>query len=327
MRDGRAARVRGGVGLIANPLAGRDIRRLVGQASVITTMEKVAILRRVLNGLAAAGAESVVYLPDSANIAEAAVRGAEVALRCESLPMRPFGSADDSTRAGRLMAEAGVAVIVTLGGDGTNRAVSQGCRHVPLVPISTGTNNAFSTMIDGTIAGLAAGLIATGSVDGRAVSRQVKRVEVITDKGEDFALIDAAVCRDEFTGARAVWDPDRVRAVLLARADPWAVGLSSIGGQLRPLTDDDPLGLYVELGSGPGVTAVLAPGLVRKVPVAHWRLLALGEEVTLDVGGGTIALDGERELSVQGKARARVTRSGPVVVDVRAALAAGRAGP
>jgi predicted polyphosphate/ATP-dependent NAD kinase len=195
---------------------------------------------------------------------------------------------------------------------------------VPLVAVSSGTNNVFPTVIDGTIAGLAAGLVATGVVDRDAVCRQTKRVEVVTTDGEDFALIDAAVCRERFSGARAVWDPGRLTAVVMARADPWAVGLSSIGGQLRPLTDDDPLGLYVELGSGPRVRAVLAPGLVLEVPVSGWRPLALGEEVSLNVGEGIVALDGERQLSVHGNALARVTRAGPVVVDIRAALATGR---
>ena len=312
------------VGLIANPIAGTDIRRLVGQASPVPMQEKVAIVRRVLKGLAGTGTETVFYLPDLAGIAAVAVSGAEAALRCEPLPMRPVGTAEDSTLAGRLLAEAGVAVIITLGGDGTNRAVAQGCGKVPLVPISTGTNNVFPTMIDGTIAGLAAGLLATGAVDSGAVCRQTKRVEVVTADGEDFALIDAAVCRDRFTGARAVWDPRRITAIVMARADPWAVGLSSIGGRLRAVTDDDPLGLYVELGRGPCVTTVLAPGLVLEVPIAGWRPLALDEEVALDVGEGTIALDGERQLHVRGDARARVTRAGPVVVDIRGVLAAVR---
>jgi predicted polyphosphate/ATP-dependent NAD kinase len=309
------------VGLIANPVAGTDIRRLVGQASGVPMHEKVATVRRVLRGLAAGGVETVFYMPDIAGLAHAAVAGESV-LRCEPLPMRPMGTAEDSTLAGRLLAEAGVAAIITLGGDGTNRAVAHGCGAVPLVPISTGTNNVFPTMIDGTIAGLAAGLFATGAVEREAVCRQTKRVEVVTAAGEDFALIDAAVCRDHFTGARAVWDPRRVRAVVMARADPWAVGLSSIGGRLRGVTDDDPLGLYVELGQGPCVTSVLAPGLVVEVPIAGWRTLALDEEVSLDVGDGTIALDGERQLSGGGEARARVTRAGPVVVDIRAVLAA-----
>jgi predicted polyphosphate/ATP-dependent NAD kinase len=309
------------VGLIANPVAGTDIRRLVGQASGVPMHEKVATVRRVLRGLAAGGVETVLYMPDIAGLAQAAVAG-ESALRCEPLPMRPMGTADDSTLAGGLLAEARAAVIITLGGDGTNRAVAQGCGTVPLVPISTGTNNVFPTMIDGTIAGLAAGLFAMGAVDRDAACRQTKRVEVVTAGGDDFALIDAAVCLDHVTGARAVWDPRRVRAVVMARADPWAVGLSSIGGRLCGVSDDDPLGLYVELGRGPLVTCVLAPGLVVEVPIAGWRRLALDEEVSLDVGDGTIALDGERQLSGGGAARVRVTRAGPVVVDIRAVLAA-----
>lgn len=309
------------VGLIANPVAGTDIRRLVGQASGVPMHEKVAIVRRVLRGLAAGGVETVLYMPDIAGLAHAAVAGESV-LRCESLPMRPIGTAEDSTLAGRLLAEAGVAAIITLGGDGTNRAVAQGCGTVPLVPISTGTNNVFPTMIDGTIAGLAAGLFATGMVDRVAACRQTKRVEVVTAGGEDFALIDAAVCMDHVTGARAVWDPRRVSAVVMARADPWAVGLSSIGGRLCRVSDDDSLGLYVELGRGPLVTCVLAPGLVVDVPVSSWRTLALDDEVSLDIGDGTIALDGERQLSGGSEARARVTRAGPVVVDIRAVLTA-----
>ena len=70
------------------------------------------------------------------------------------------------------------------------------------------------------------------------------------------------------------------------------------------------------------VTCVLAPGLVVEVPISGWRSLALDEEVSLDVGRGTIALDGERQLSGGGEVRARVTRAGPVVVDIRAVLAA-----
>ncbi|MGA7911750.1 MAG: NAD(+)/NADH kinase [Candidatus Dormiibacterota bacterium] len=309
------------VGLIANPVAGTDIRRLVGQASGVPMHEKVATVRRVLRGLAAGGVETVFYMPDIAGLAYAALAGESV-LKCEPLTMRPMGTAEDSTLAGRLLAEAGVAAIITLGGDGTNRAVAQGCGTVPLVPISTGTNNVFPTMIDGTIAGLAAGLFATGAVDRDTASRQTKRVEVVTAGGEDFALIDAAVCMDHVTGARAVWDPRRVSAVVMARADPWAVGLSSIGGRLCGVSDDDPLGLYVQLGRGPLVTCVLAPGLVVEVPISGWRTLALDEEVSLDVGDGTIAFDGERQLSSGGVARARVTRAGPVVVDIRAVLAA-----
>lgn len=316
------------VGLIVNPAAGRDIRRLVGFASIMPHHEKAAIVRRLLRGLEAAGVERVLYLPDGAGIVGAAVDGSRPALRLEPLPVRAMGRAADSTEAARACAEARVGAIVTLGGDGTNRAVAAGCADVPLVAVSTGTNNVFPTMVEGTVAGLAAGLVATAAVPASAVMRRAKRVEVTVGRRSDFALVDAAACRDTFRGAAAIWDQRRVSAVVLSRADPWAVGLSSIGGQLRPLGADESAGLYIELGAGTAVLAVLAPGLAVQVGVRDWRLLPLGEEVVLEAGAGTVALDGERELAADGAASVRVTACGPLVVDVHAALAAaGRPGP
>lgn len=312
------------VGLIVNPAAGRDIRRLVGLASVIPHHEKAAIVRRVLRGLEAAGVDTVLYMPDGVGILAAALDGVRPGVHLEELHIRPSGRAADSTEAARLLAACRVGAIVTIGGDGTNRAVAAGCSDIPLVAISTGTNNVFPTMVEGTVAGLGAGLVATGAVDAAAVSRRSKRVEVRVGTVTDFALVDAAACRDPFRGAAAVWDVTRVRALVLARAEPWAVGLSSIGGRLHPVAADDPGGLYLEIGrrSGRAVHAVLAPGLTADVVVNECRLLQPGEEVALDATGGTIALDGERELVVHGPATASVTRSGPLVVDVRRALSA-----
>jgi predicted polyphosphate/ATP-dependent NAD kinase len=320
------------VGLIVNPAAGRDIRRLVGLASVMPHHEKTSIVRRVLRGLESAGVERVLYLRDGAGIMAAAVDSARPELRLEPLDVQLAHRASDSIEAAGKLARSGVGAIVTLGGDGTNRAVAAGCGDVPLVAVSTGTNNVFPGMIEGTVAGLAAGLVATGQVAAAAVSRRAKRVEVSVDGApnftEDFALVDAAACRDAFRGAAAIWDPARVRALVLARAEPWAVGLSSIGGALEVVSADEPAGLYVELDAGPAarrVRAILAPGLPAWVGVTGWRRLALGEEVLLEVGAGTVALDGERELPARGSARARVTRGGPLLVDVRAALVEGAA--
>jgi predicted polyphosphate/ATP-dependent NAD kinase len=315
------------VGLIVNPAAGRDIRRLVGLASVVPHHEKAAIVRRVLRGLEAAEVDTVLYLPDGVGIVAAALDGMRRTVRLEPLPILPRARAADSTEAARLLSARGVGAVVTIGGDGTNRAVAAGCSDIPLVAISTGTNNVFPTMVEATVAGLAAGLVATGAVAAGAVSRRSKRVAVRTSTVDDFALVDAAACRDAFRGAAAVWDVARVRALVLARAEPWAVGLSSIGGRIHPITTEDPGGLYLELGgrSGRPVHAVLAPGLTADVVVSEYRLLHHGEEVTLDASGGTIALDGERELLVDGPATASVTRSGPLVIDVRRALTAASA--
>jgi predicted polyphosphate/ATP-dependent NAD kinase len=312
----------GTVGLIVNPAAGRDIRRLVGAASVMPHHEKAAILRRVLRGLDAAGIETVRFLPDGAGIVDAAADVPGLRLRLEALPIRPQGFAGDSIEAARLLAAGGAAAIVTLGGDGTNRAVASACGRVPLVAISTGTNNVFPTMVEGTVAGLAAGLVASGAVAAGEVAPAAKWVEVSAGGVRDVALVDVAACRDAFRGAAAIWDVARVRALVLSRAEPWAVGLSSIGGQLRPLAADEPGGLYVELGvdGDPSVRAVVAPGLAVDVPVRSCRLLAPDEEVELPGGPGIVALDGERELPCRGRVTARVTAGGPRLVDVRRVL-------
>ena len=63
------------VGLIANPTAGRDIRRLTARASLMPNHEKASIVRRMLHGLTAAGMDTVVYLADNAGIVAAAVDG------------------------------------------------------------------------------------------------------------------------------------------------------------------------------------------------------------------------------------------------------------
>lgn len=314
------------VGLIANPAAGRDIRRLTAHASIVPNHEKAAIVRRVLHGLAAAGVDLVAYLADNVGIVAAALDGAAPPLPMDALPHRAHGVTSDSTEAARLMAEAGVGAIVTLGGDGTNRAVAAGCGDVPLVAISTGTNNVVPTMVDGTVAGLAAGLVASGAVPAEHVAPRTKRVEVTAGEATDFALIDVAACADPFVGARAIWDPARVRAVVLTRAAPWSVGLSAIGGQLDAVGPDEPAALYVELGPGVEVMATIAPGMVARVAVADWRRLELGEPVSLAGRAHTVALDGERELVVRdGEATAAVTRTGPRLVDIRATLRAAAA--
>jgi hypothetical protein len=315
------------VGIIANPASGKDIRRLVAHGSVFDNEEKVNVVRRVLLGLDAVGVERALCMPDSYAIARRAQQRIHPQLAVELLDMVPNFNQGDSTRAARLMAEAGVGAIVTLGGDGTNRAVSKGSGDVPLVAISTGTNNVFPTMIEGTLAGMAAGLVARGLAPG-AVSR-CPRLEVLR-AGEvvDTALVDAAVYDDLFIGARAVWDMSRVHAIVLARATRGIIGLASVDAALPDV--DGAAGLFIRTGPGGHlVTAPIAPGVISRVEVASYRSLAFGDAVAIEHAPAVIALDGEREVSVRpGELLAvRLSDRGPLLVDVSAALAeAARAG-
>ncbi|HEY3080834.1 MAG TPA: NAD(+)/NADH kinase [Chloroflexota bacterium] len=331
------------VGIIANPASGRDIRRLVAHGSVFDNDEKVNIVRRVLLGLEAVGVERVWIMPDDFGIGLRALDGLRLGLDVSLMPMPVTFSSEDSRRAAARMAEGGAGCIVTLGGDGTNRAVAKSSGDVPLMPISTGTNNVFPTMIEGTIAGLAAGLVARGTA-AEAV-RTAPRLDVVHayparagDEGarragapDDIALVDAAVYEERFVAARAIWHVSKIKEVVLIRAEPGTIGLSSIGAHV--LSGDEPpgYGVHLRMGAeGRPVLAPIAPGLVRTARVAERRLLAPGDEVVVRREEGCVlALDGEREIQLRPGAvvRLRLNPDGPRVVDARKAIeSAARAG-
>ena len=312
------------VGILANPAASKDIRRLVAHGRVVPDSEKVNIIRRVLLGLEAVGVRRVVVMPDPSHLCQRAREDAFLSLDLEMLDFPVHSSMEDSVRASAMMNEMGVGCLVTVGGDGTNRAVAKSCGKVPLVPISTGTNNVFPTMMEGTLAGLAAGVVARGLVDLDRVSATSKRIEVyLNGEFRDLALVDVAVSKERFVASRAVWDMDTVHEVFLTRAEPTSIGLSSIGARLHTLSMTDRAGLYFR--PGPGRTTVLAPvapGIIARVSIDEWRILSLGERVRVNQSLCTLALDGEREISVRPGQDVEVVVSdnGPRVVSLEAAL-------
>ncbi|UCE54228.1 MAG: NAD(+)/NADH kinase [Desulfobacterales bacterium] len=309
------------IGIIANPASGKDIRRLVTHASVFDNLEKSHILRRVFLAIDALGVPQVLYMPDYDGLVEKALKGLKLSLKADQLHMDMWADERDTTEAARQFCEMDVGCIITLGGDGTNRAVAKACSEIPIVAISTGTNNVFPSMIEGTVAGMAAGMAAREMVDVDRFTYVAKRLEVyVDDQMAEIALIDVVVCTELFVGSRALWDPHRIREIVLARAEPDCIGMSCIGGLLHPLGPRDPQGMYVRLGGGnTTVLAPVGPGLISKVDTREYRLLSLGEEVVLEPAACTIAVDGERQLEVfaHQKIRVRLTNRGPRVVDVR----------
>jgi predicted polyphosphate/ATP-dependent NAD kinase len=313
------------VGIIANPAAGKDIRRIVSQGRFISNQEKVNTITRVMAGLEAVGVQRVVFMPDIAMLGAAASAEATSNIPTHILDFTAFNEERDSTRAAAMMTDMGAGCLVTLGGDGTNRAVAKGCGDVPLLPISTGTNNVFPTMVEGTIAGLAAGIVAQGEIDLDTITAPSKALEVRVDGDfRDMALVDVAVSKERFVGARAIWNIDTLHEVYLARAEPASIGLSSIGSRLLPLDADINRGMYIRLGEGgEHVAAPIAPGYIKQVGIQEWRTVEIGESVPVGLLPSTIALDGERTFTLGQEAVAEVvlTMGGPRVVSIQKALA------
>jgi len=308
------------IGIVANPASGKDIRRVTARASVFDNQEKTAMVRRCLIGVRAMSDAPVRYLADANRLVESAL--GELGIDGEAVDIEQTGGAIDTTNAARAMG--GAAAVVTLGGDGTNRAFAKGWLDAPLIPLSTGTNNAFPVMREATTAGAAAGLLASRRIPLETVAGQAKVIHVDIEGEEgDIALIDAVLTADRFIGARALDDPAKLVAAMLTRADPAGVGMTSVGGFVRPLSPDEDAALTFAFdgSSRRRVVAALAPGRFDSVGLRETRDVALGEPMQV-TGPGVLALDGERERVLQpGQvATLRTRRDGPWVVDVTRVL-------
>lgn len=323
------------VGVVANPASGRDIRRLVAGASVFDNSEKGNMVYRLMVGLGAVGVGRILMMPAASGLSDALDRtlrshaaGDRAGLPdLELVEMTVRHTARDTVQAVEEMVERGVAVIVVLGGDGTNRLVARHCQNVPLCTLSTGTNNAFPTMREATVAGLATGLVATGQAGGEALRREkILRVGVNGEADRDCALVDVAVSADRFVGARALWRPEEISEIFVASASPDAVGLSSVAGLLDPTPRSAPYGLHLRLTAPEEaetvLTVPLAPGLVVPIGVAKKRRVQPGESTEMEAVSGSIALDGEREIEVGPEDRVEVSidLDGPLTIDIEAVM-------
>lgn len=316
------------VGIVANPASGKDIRRLVAYGTVFDNQEKVNIVKRLLLSMAAAGVQQVMYMPDYYGIVPRAVEGIygrhKLDIEVIAAAIDLTGTQVDTYHAAVAMEQAKVDCIVSLGGDGTNRMIAKGCGQTPLLPISTGTNNVFPFMIEGTIAGLAAGVVASGVVTGSPAVQPTKKLVVYKNgKPVDIALIDAVVMKDSFIGARAVWEMNRAVKIFVTRGEAHNIGMSAIAGNLVPVGIKEQCGLVVEIGTGGVmVAAPIAPGLIKEVPIQSYRHLNIDEEIEIINVPCIIALDGEREVEVgkEEKVSIKLTFQGPNVIDVEAAL-------
>ncbi len=321
------------LGMVANPASGKDVRRLVARASVFDNQEKQAIVSRALVGAYAAGAREIAYLDDAHGIVAGALRD-HAGFHAATLGATRTGTPLDTISAARALRDMDSSVVITLGGDGTNRAFAIGWSDAPLIPLSTGTNNVFPRLLEGTVAGAAAGLIVANRIGIDEVADQQKLIRVeIEGERDDIALIDAVLSRERFVGARALLAPEMLDTALLTRADPTAVGITAIGGLLMPVSSDDERGLVMKFmgarnrdrqpiagdraTAGGTVRAPIAPGLYRPVTVARYRTVRPDERIEVE-GPGVLAFDGERDRTLRAGQAAHLflEHSGPLVVDV-----------
>lgn len=313
------------IGIIANPASGKDIRRLVSHATVIDNNEKINIVERIVLGAQAIGVDRVYMMPDSYNMGYRVTDSLNTCdeLKCEInvINMMLFDGMEDTLNATEYLEHLGVGCIVTLGGDGTNRAVAKAVKNVPLITISTGTNNVYPVMMEGTVAGMAAAVVASNRFNNNLFISRDKRIEIYKDGVLiDIALIDAVISKDVFVGSKAIWDMDKIEKIFVTRSHPASIGFSSVLGCKKIISPQDDFGASINLNvKGKKIKAPIAAGVVNPILTEEPFIMKLDEEYEyVTKSKGTIALDGEREIVFpkDQKYIFKITRNGPYHVDV-----------
>ena len=318
------------VGIIANPASGRDIRRLVAQGGVFTIAEKCGIITRLISALGVTGITSILMIPDRGGIAERIRRAIamrsldhQASPRVVFLDMQVEDGPADTVQGAAQMVAAGARAIVVLGGDGTQRLAARACGDVPLMPLSTGTNNVFPEAREATIAGLATGLVASGKIPAAhaTVRNKILRLEM-DGAHKDLAVVDISVSGNRWVGSKALWRPEALDQIFVAFAEPGAIGLSSVAGLIRPTSRRAPHGLRIDLAPLDRAKVTLqcpiAPGLIVPVGIEKVQEIHTGEIQHLRLTQGTIALDGEREFEYSSRRHAtvRLDDQGPYTIDL-----------
>lgn len=330
------------IGMIVNPMSGRDVRRLAARATNMTHEAKRDLVARAAAGADAAGVTDIYVMQEPFRIASAALEHMDLDARVHVLAHKPSNDASDTETAVVRYLQAGCRTLISIGGDGTNRAIVRALMNigasadvgastgdvgastedVHLIALSTGTNNAFPVSVEPTIAGLVAGYHASGRLlHADQVKQRAKVLHVRIGEIRDVGLIDAVLLRDDHVGNLLPFDPARLVRILLTRAEPTAIGMSPIGGLLDRLSAAEDEGLLVEMGAGIRFKAPLSPGLFREVEVQSTTRVGFGEVVPFQ-GPGVLALDGDRDHKLGAGMHASIAleRDGPWLLDVEQAM-------
>ncbi len=301
-------------------MSGRDVRRVAARAGTSTHADKSNQLARIVIAAVASGVDRVVLTKDPFRIAEHAVENLPCRDQVSIVPINITHTDADTESAVSVMRAEGCTCLVTFGGDGTNRIVARAWPDAVILPLSTGTNNVFPSMLEPTVVGAATALMARGEVPLESGARRAKQIHVTQADRHELALVDAVLLRDDILGSLLPFDAGRIDAVFLTRAEPAAVGMSPIGGFIDPCFEPDDWGLAVECGAPARYSPMvpISPGLYAEVRVKRARRLAFGESVTV-TQPGILAFDGDRTLAVDDAHPAviEIRRDGPWIIDAR----------
>lgn len=306
------------IGILVNPMSGRDVRRLAARASTSTHQDKQIQVTRLILSALDQGVEEIVLIDEPFRISRRAVENLPIKNRVRFIKSSLTHTSQDTAEIALKMKELDCNVIIVMGGDGTNRIVAKVWPDANILPLSTGTNNVFPKMVEASVAGTAAGIVATNRLNAHEVARRCKQVHIETDKETDLALVDAVLLQNDELGNMLPYDTNKISDIILAISQPAAVGISPIGGYLIPSFEEDDFGVYIRCGepAQKRMRVPVSPGLHKDIQINKAEKLELGEKIEL-MGPGILAFDGDREINLQAgeTATLSVRRDGPWILD------------
>ncbi|MDC1306808.1 NAD(+)/NADH kinase [Pseudomonadales bacterium] len=324
------------LGIIVNPMSGRDVRRVAARASTSSHQNKQQQVTRLVLGALANGVDKIYLANEPFRINERAIESLAERVRIEILQFPLSHTAKDTTYMVNAMWDAGCRTFIVLGGDGTSRIVARAQPGAVILPLSTGTNNVFPQLMEASVAGAAAGLICSQQLAAENHCYRCKQLHISVNGGveqggqEDTALIDAVVLKNDMLGSLLPFAPENIVAVYLSRAEPASVGMSPIGGYLMPCDARDPFGVFITCGQ-PATTRVrvpLSPGLYGEIPIQAYGRIEFGQPQRIQ-GPCILAFDGDRtiQLGTDDYAEITIRNDGPWIIEpgpiMSAAAAAG----
>ncbi len=319
------------IGIACNPQSGKDIRRLLTAATTIDDMEKLNIVERILLSVSAIGNQKVYIMPDRLGYGRMLLQKSSMPdypgdlSQLEIYDMERTETQHDTVFFAEEMERIGADVMIIMGGDGTSRAAAKGSRKVPMISLSTGTNNVYPELMEGTVAGVAAAVLANHAVPLEECAAQAKCIEIyINGEFRELALIDLVFCKNPFVGSRAIWNYEEIDRIIVTQCSMASIGFSAMVGSAIQVTAEDGFGGYAEFTEGqPNTYAAVGAGVIRPVCIKNVRTIALDEKISFTMDYmGTLALDGEREIVFYpgDEITCVVKRNGPKKVNAKKAV-------
>ncbi|MFT5211260.1 MAG: NAD kinase [Flavobacterium sp.] len=307
------------LGIIVNPMSGRDVRRVTAKASTSAHHDKQQLVTRLVLGALENGVDKIYLGNEPFRINERSIEGIPDKNKVEVLNYPLHHSAKDTETLTELMWSKGCRVFIVLGGDGTNRIVAKSKPDAIILPLSTGTNNVFPFFVEASVAGAAAGLIASQTLNFQNHCNRCKQIKVGVNKQyRDSALIDAVLLENDHIGSLLPFAPDKLSQIFLTRAEPASVGISPIGGYIMPCNAEDNFGLMLDCRGKTlhNLRVPLSPGLYGDISVSKIEKMSMAQSYSCRAPG-ILAFDGDRSIRLNegDDIDINIQRDGPWVIN------------